>query len=65
MTSEQIRQKVQQMHLRKCCYDCAEQHRDREPYDGTVTIHSGECEICHKTRIVGPARKLFGYHIFR
>jgi len=47
-----------------CCWDCAEEHRQREQYDGTFTVHIGKCEICGKEKEVASAKKLFGYHKF-
>ena len=46
------------------CFDCGDKYAERKPYDGTITVHSGVCDICHKNETVGPARKLFGFHRF-
>ena len=46
------------------CSDCRDKYSTRPPYDGTVTVHNGTCYICKEPKIVGPSRKLFGFHIF-
>ena len=48
------------------CFDCGEKYigEGRKAYDGSITVHSGMCDICHKSETVGPSRKLFGFHKF-
>lgn len=46
------------------CQDCTNKHSERDPYDGTITLHNGQCYICGETKIVGPSRKSFGFHRF-
>ena len=48
------------------CMDCGDKYRSdsRECYDGIITVHNGMCAICHKPEILGPSRKIMGFHRF-
>ena len=50
--------------ITKCCFDCANKYKTKEPYDETVTMRQAHCDICNELKQVGSASKLFGYHRF-
>lgn len=45
------------------CHDCADKYSNKDTYEKALTTHNNTCYICRKHKIVGPSRKLFGFHI--
>ena len=47
------------------CLECAKKYSERDEYDGMLTMHNNTCYICNEHKVVGPSRKLFGFHHFQ
>ena len=65
MTSKEVRDKVISGEIYWACIECAKEHRNKEPYDGTYTFHEGKCEICKEDKSIASAKKLFGHYKMR
>ena len=45
------------------CFDCAKKYRTKDQAKCIIPLHNGTCFICDEHKIIGPSRKLFGFHI--
>lgn len=64
MTKQEINKKVADGSIYWSCFECADKYRTNKPYDGTVTVHEGICDICKQAKPITSASKLFGQHKF-